>query len=237
MEFTDNVYKTLFTVLKRVDPSASYENAFGTYSIDLTVLREEQLPSCLDNQVMVNQNADIIVMDEVEELDEKPPRFLEDILSDQSSISILRKEGIDEYGCMLLFIERLVYLLNEHLQEYQTSYLWPDSYPEITPFSTQTHVHTGLCCLLHNTLQSSYVILTSNYPSWLTTILNVIPEAFSFRERHSFLFVFISSLISRDSAGFNSVHAMNSLSDRFEWRSFRGKRFISSVHFSNSLHI
>ena len=43
---------------------------------------------------------------------------------------------------------------------------------------------------------------------------------------------FESLIISRDSAGFSSVHAMNALSDRLEWPSFRGRHFISSVSLS-----
>ena len=187
--FAGNVYHTIYSVLIRANPLANYSSPFDVHDIDLTVLREEQFPSCLDNQVMVNQKAEIMNIEEVEELNEKPPQFLEKVLSDQSSIPNLSNSGITHNGCMLIIIERLLYRLNDHLQEYGTSYLWPDSSPEIISFSTQTHVHTGLCCFLHNVLQNGFLILTCNYPSWITTLLHLVPEAFSFRERHDYLSV------------------------------------------------
>ena len=185
--FANNVYNTFYSVLIRANPLAKYSSPFDVYDIDLTVLREEQFPSCFDNQVMVNQKAEIMNIEEVEELNEKPPQFLEKVLSDQSSIPNLYDTGIAHNGCILILVERLVYRLNEHLQEYGTSYLWPNSSPEITSFSTQTHVHTGLCCFLHNVLQNSFLILTCNYPSWITALLHLIPEAFSVHERHDYL--------------------------------------------------
>lgn len=190
MTFTNNVFNTIYLVLKQVDPTSTYKSPFGVHDIDLTVLQEEQLPSCLANQVMVNQKADVMKIEEVEELHDKPPELLEKVLEDHSLVQSLSEAGISDYGCLLILIERIIYRLNEHIKEYGTSYLWPDaSHVEITTFSVKTRVHTGLCCFLHNILQNSFYILSGNYPSWVTGILHVIPEAFSFSERHDYLYV------------------------------------------------
>lgn len=191
--FQENIYKTLIQILRienpEVDPILPF--TFPT-CIDVILHDPEQFNPRISNRT-INKQTELVKIEEMEELTtDVPPILYDQCLIDESSIQSLQQAGFDDVGIQYLQVEHLLYSLNNHIQEYGTSVFWAGEAmtdrPVLSVFNQETCIHTGLTTLVHAAMQNPCRVLMQEYPKWMKPLLNVIPEAFTFEERHAYLY-------------------------------------------------
>ena len=191
--FHDNLYKTLIQMLRIQTPDVDPIFPFTLpICIDVTLADPAQFNPPMPKRT-INKQTELVKIDEMGELTtDLPPILYDQCLLDISSIQNLQQAGFDDVGIQYLQVEHLLYSLNNHIQEYGTSVFWASEAvtdrPVLSVFNQEACVHTGLTTLVHTALQNPCRILMQEYPKWMKPLLNVIPEAFTFEERHAYMY-------------------------------------------------